>query len=277
MAYTAAVIIQKGGVSKTTMVRNLGAALARADWRVLIVDACEQGNASAWCTHPPDGGFTVADLLLRARVERPHVTDVIRRAVGPDVSTGGGRIDLIPAGDALAGANQALTPLPGWDRRLRNLLAPLQPEYDLILIDTPPNAGALVVNAAVAADGILIPVTPERDAVDAKDRLLELLEEWREATQRPMPVLGIALSRIYGRRKLDRRIVAEIRDRHPGVVLETVIPDLVAVPCAYDRGEDVGAFDPSGEAASAYATLATEIAQRIGSNVSTMTAPTAVG
>ena len=114
MADTIACANQKGGVGKTTTVVNLGAYLALAGQRVLVVDLDPQGNATSGL------GIEKADVeqsIYEALCETAGVTDLA-------VQTPIGGLDLVPASLSLAGAEVELTPLPQRERRLSRALEP---------------------------------------------------------------------------------------------------------------------------------------------------------
>lgn len=261
MAFLLTVCLPKGGGAKTATAVNLAAGFARAGWRTLLVDTDAQGNASSNVGFEPDGGATLTRVLF----DGAPAADARR-------STAIEHLELIPAGDALGQADIKLSGEPAWERRLADALESIRDEYALVVIDTPPNLSTVVANACVAADGVLMPLTPEGEAFDAAKRLVAKLAEWRRYTRAPMPLLGVVRSRWDSRRKLDRKKqgeIAELPDLQ-AQLLETIIPDQTVVPQAYDAHVDVAAYAPASDAAAAYTALVAEVAGRISAQSQTM-------
>ncbi len=139
MAYTIAVLSQKGGTGKTTAVRTLADAFRRSEVRTLAVDLDPQGNLSDYFDLDPEVAPTIADVLAG----RAKASEAVHS-------------DLIPANLSLAEAELMLGGKMGRELTLRRALAELPGEHDLILIDCPPSLGLLTVNALVAADRALV-------------------------------------------------------------------------------------------------------------------------
>ena len=154
---------RRGGVGKTTTAINLGAALARLDKRVLIVDLDPQGNASTGLgIVPSDRMLTTYDLL---------VDDAsLRNVVLPTQFEG---LFIAPATTDLSSTDVDLVDHENRVRLLRDALRNATDlKFDIILIDCPPSLSLLTVNALVAADAALVPLQTEFFALEGLSQLL---------------------------------------------------------------------------------------------------------
>ena len=152
MGRVIAVSNQKGGVAKTTTVINLGASLAVAERRVLVIDADPQANLTS-------------GLGLRSEQPRKTLYDVLLDGVPLadtllDTDLPGLRV--APADRHLTGAEIELVSHDARETRLRAALDPLREEFDYVLIDSPPSLGLLTVNALTAPSQNLHPDSRHR-------------------------------------------------------------------------------------------------------------------
>jgi chromosome partitioning protein len=263
------VMNQKGGVGKTTTTMNLAAALQERGWRVLAVDFDPQGSLTTCCglTDPSVVAArpTIADALLTT-VHGPFA----RRATARDavVATPAG-LEILPANQQLSMAETALHTVYGREYALRDTLAGICGEYDLILIDSVPTLGLLAVNALAAAEGLIIPVQAEYLAVHGLAQLLDSVALVRERLNPSLKILGILLTMVDGRTRHGREIVAAVRETLTGriPVFQVQIPVQIKLKDAARMGMSVLAFDPNGRASQAYRDLATEVIERLESTI----------
>ena len=154
MSRTIVFVNQKGGVGKTTTVINLGAYLARAGRKVLLVDFDPQANLTSGV-----GGAKKAKGAYEVISGQAAMRDVIQ----PTKVEG---LFLAPSSIDLSGATVELVDKEGRDHYLRNALAKVKDEYDFVLIDCPPSLGVLTLNGLSAADEVLIPLQCEYFALE---------------------------------------------------------------------------------------------------------------
>ncbi|MBF0482867.1 MAG: ParA family protein [Desulfovibrionaceae bacterium] len=242
---------QKGGVGKTTTVQNVGAALARAGRRTLLVDLDAQGSLTASCGYDPDDLKMNLYDVLDGKASLSDVKIEVEGVAG---------LDLIPAGMDLSQADLAFAGRIGRENLLKKALGQVT-GYDFVFFDCPPNLGLVTVNALVAADEIIIPVQAEYHAL----RGLELLQKSVAMVSDLNPALavtGLVVTFFDRRKSLNREVYNEIRRNFPGILFETRIRDNVALAEAPSFGKDILAYRPTCAGADDYEALAREIARR---------------
>jgi chromosome partitioning protein len=254
MAVIIAVANQKGGVAKTTTTINLGASLALANQRVLLVDVDPQGNLTSGVGqkgHAGPGG-TVYHALTQDDVS---ARDVV-------IPTGVDHLSLIPADRDLTGAEIELVSFDERDRRLARILEPIRAEYDFIFIDSPPSLGLLTLNALVAADTVLVPLNCEYFALEGIAELTATIDRVRAALNPRLTLEGVLLTMYDDRTNLGQQVAANIREHFGSLVYATVIPRNIRLGEAPSHGVPVILYDARSRGADAYVALAHEFLAR---------------
>jgi chromosome partitioning protein len=250
MAWTLAVVNQKGGVGKTTTAVNLAAGLALAGRRVLLLDCDPQGNTNSGLGVDKS---TLEYSVYDALVEGVPMAQVRRRNVAVD------GLDLIPATLELAGAEMEMFQALSRETILKKALRPLLGEYQYVLIDGPPSLGLLTLNILTAADAVLIPIQCEFYALEGISQLMNIIERVQSHLN-PRLAIGMVVLTMHDERiNLSRQVVAEVREFFGDAVAQTVIPRNVRLSEAPSFGQPIALYDPKSKGAQAYAELAQEV------------------
>jgi chromosome partitioning protein len=246
-----AVANQKGGVGKTTTAVNLGAALAEAGYRVLVVDLDPQGNATTGLgVSPRDVETSIYDVLMN---DVPAL-DVVE-------PTSLKNLFVVPATLDLAGAEIELVPAFSREQKLRRALEVVRAEYDLVLIDCPPSLGLLTVNGLAAADDVIVPIQCEYYALEGLGQLLRNVALVRNNLNPSLEVRGIVLTMHDTRTRLAEQVENEVREHFGEKVYATVVPRTVRLAEAPSFGQPIIVFDPTSKGAKAYRKLAKEVSR----------------
>jgi chromosome partitioning protein len=237
---------QKGGVAKTTSTINLGAALQERGLRVLLVDLDPQSNLTMSLGVDPEH---VERSMFDVLVHRCPMSEIIVHA----------ELDVAVASIDLAGAEIALSSMIGRERALEKALMPVLPEYDYVLIDTPPSLGLLTINALAAADGVIVPVQCEYLSLRGLVQLENTLTMIREHLNPRVHIQGI-LPTMLDPRLLHAREALELLEKNFGdLVFKTRVRKTVRLAEAPVSGVSVLSYDRRGPAANAYRALAEEV------------------
>ncbi len=217
-----AVVNQKGGVGKTTISLTLGAAAARRGRRVLVVDLDPQASATMVLAAGGDGRPTVADVMR----EPPACS------LGDTITATEWGLDLAPADRSLrtADAGLATRDEPVLARELSTV-----GDYDLLLIDCPPNLGPLTIDALTAVPHALVVTEPTFLALQAMEELLDTLRDVAAVQNPSLELAGVVVNRVEATAE-HKRSVAELKDAFGSQVWEPHIPKRAALQDAMRCG-----------------------------------------
>ena len=245
MSEAVAVLSQKGGTGKTTMVRSLADIFERLGLDVLAVDADPQGNLSDYFDADPNSHPTLGDVLQG----QARAADAVH---GP----------LIPANLRLAEAELSLAGKIGREVTLRNALRDLRRNRDLILIDCPPTLGLLTVNALVAATHAILSTEAQYFSLQGMEQAVHVLDLARDTLNPELELLGVCLNIANMRTRHARQTHEALRERFGDRLFRTVIRNSIAYAESAERAVPILAYRP--DRGADYLSLASEILRRLG-------------
>lgn len=245
-----AIANQKGGVGKTTTSINLAAGLAYSNKKVLLVDFDPQGNATQGVGHRVGlKDLTVYDAILN----QADIKECIKNLKKPP-------LDILPANINLAGADLELAKIEEHrEGFLKEALAPIQEDYDYIIIDCPPSLGLINTNALAAADSVLIPVQCEYYALEGITQLLQTIRLVQKLFNPSLKIEGVLLTMYDARTNLSAEVGQEIRKHFKEKTYKTIIPRNIKLSEAPSAGKSIYDYDINSEGAKAYVSLTREV------------------
>lgn len=241
MSRVIAIMNQKGGVGKTTTAVNLCHGLALQDHSVIALDLDPQGHLSASLGHRAltpgldqliDGSVTAEQALLNVR----------------------DNLYLLPPGPRLNELEGLTEGGAGRGRLLRTALEQL-PDADFIIIDCPPSSGLLGMNALLAADELLVPVTGDYLSLSGLSRLMKILQQLEEKTGRKLHT-RVVMTRFNARRRHSREVRDTIEQYFPEQLIETSIREAAALAESPSFGKSIFEYRPRSKSATEYRALA---------------------
>ena len=255
MSRIIAIANQKGGVGKTTTAINLGACLAVAEKRTLVIDTDPQGNATSGLGIDKDEvEKSIYDVLLE---ETPIEEVIVRQVHFP-------YLDVVPATRDLVGAEVELVNRRGREIILRRAVEAVRDRYDFILIDCPPSLGLLTLNTLAAADSVLIPIQCEFYALEGLSQLLNTVTIVQKNLNPALQIEGVLLTMYDGRLNLSRQVAEEAKEYFGPKVYRTTIPRNVRIAEAPSFGKPIVLYDILSVGAKSYLSLAKEVIARRG-------------
>ena len=238
---------QKGGVGKTTSAANIGAGLARAGHRVLLVDLDPQVNL----THGLgllDAEFNVyGSLLHEYKVKAYPIQE---------------KLALIAGSPALSSFEKVKGDELDREFLLKDLLEPLQERCDYILLDCPPALGLITLNAYACATDLYIPLEAQLYATEGLEKVLEMVARVKRRLNPNLTVGGIFFTRFDPRKVLRRETAELVRDKYPDLVLTSTIRETIPLGEAPHLGQDIFSYAPTSAGAADYENLIKEILTR---------------
>jgi len=244
----------KGGVGKTTTAVNVAASLARSDKSVLLVDLEADLNASiSLGVGPGHGTPSIADVLLHER----RAADAVRPVPRID------NLHLIPGSRGLAHIDERLRNVRQPERRLADVIRPLVPQFDAIVLDCPSGYSLVSLSIPIAAQQLVIPMRADYLSLESLAQFLRWYRDRRESRRASAHLTGILLTMVDYRRPATREIVDIIRVHNARGVFRTEIPHDQRVPEAPSHGVPLAQYAGRCRAAVAYDRFTSELMKRV--------------
>ncbi len=207
----------KGGVGKTTVTLGLASAAFAEGLRTLVIDMDPQSDASTGLDVIVGKHLNIADVLTQPR------TSVIRQAIvtsGWTKSHRGTVHLLLGSPQVMRFDTPTLTKREIW--RLEEILASIENDYDLVLIDCPPSLNGLTRMAWTASDQVIVVTEPGLFSVAATQRAFKAVDELRRGVSPRLKPLGVVVNRVRPQSIEHQFRINEMRELFGSLVVDTL-------------------------------------------------------
>jgi chromosome partitioning protein len=245
----------KGGVGKTTTAVNVAASLARTGKSVLLVDLEADLNASISLGIGPGHADAVDRRGAAARTASGRCGAPGEGLRPPPPAPGIAR----PGAHRRAAAQRASKP----ERRLADVIRPLVPDFDVIVLDSPAGYSLVSLSVPLAAEHLIVPIRADYLSLESLAQFLRWYRDRRRLRRATAHMAGILLTMVDYRRQATREIVDIIRVHNPRGVFRTEIPHDQRVPEAPSHGLPLGEYARRCRAAVAYDRFTSELMKRV--------------
>lgn len=251
MTKAIAIINNKGGTGKTTTALNLGAALCKLKYKVLLIDLDSQCNLTN---------------ALGLKAEGHHVGDLLLGKCTPEdcLNTVKG-MSVIGAKTDLLETEYLINSEPGREFLLKESFSHFT-MFDYIIMDCPPSLGTLSINALVAADYFMVPMQAENFAFIGLDRILQVTDKVKKRMNTSLELAGILLVKFQARTKFSQAIVGNLTGNPHlnGKLFNAYIRQDITLMEAPAFGGSIFDYAPSGRGALDYMNVAKEFIKQYG-------------
>lgn len=254
-----ACVNEKGGVAKTTTIKNVSIGLAMSEKKVLVIDV------------DPSMNFT-SSLAIEANEQTGSICEIIDKTIDmAEIPEDYGiqhhieGIDVIACSERMHDIENKLGSAMQREVVLRRYLMTIKDKYDYIFLDCPAGLGIFTVNALFAADELIIPMQPHILSIEAIQNLFKKIFQVRQlnGTGTKPEVLGGLFTMVRTSTNNDKKLMAQLREMYGQYMnfFNTTIPLTSKLPESDIAKSSVYVYAPNSAASMVYADLVYEILQ----------------
>jgi len=231
----------KGGVGKTTVALGLASAALNKGINTLVIDLDPQCDATSGLAAPADMTASIAEVLQNPKLP------VLRKALVASPWSRGSKIDvLVGSPRSLLLDNPAPTVSDVW--KLEEILALIEDEYELVIIDTPPSINALTRTAWVASDRVILVTEPALYSVIAADRARRAIAEISAKLSPRLSLYGFVVNRLRPQSHEHEFRLKELREMFGDQLLQPYFEERAAVQQSTGAARPIHSWPAEGAA-----------------------------
>lgn len=263
MCKVIACVNEKGGVAKTTTVKNLSAGLRLMGYRVLAIDLDPSANLSTSLGILPSEDEEVDSGILKVFKAGINGKDEFPEGIVTELGDEG--FDLVASSMDLHSIEHRIVESPMGEWILHNYVNTMRESYDFVLIDCPAGLGKLVTNGMIAADHILIPSAANYLDLEALQNVFGLLSPirslMRTTTGHAPEICGIVFTSVRAGTNNNRENMRKFREMYEGrlYIFKTFIPMAAKIPESDAQKMSIFRYDKNCIAAINYYALVEEL------------------
>lgn len=246
---------QKGGVGKTTTTVSIGAYLAEAGKKTLLVDFDPQGNLSSSL-----GSDTSKPGIYEVIMDKNSIESAIQ-------DTKNSNLSILTSNINLSGASVELVNVEKREYYLKKVLDRVKDNYDYVLIDCPPSLGIITLNGFTAADKVIVPLQCEFFALEGFFKMLfETIKKIQHTLNPSLTIAGIVFTMYDSRTRLGNDVINKVKSvfaKHPELIFNSIIPRNVKLSEAPSHGITINNYAPNSTGAVSYKKLAEEVIKNV--------------
>jgi chromosome partitioning protein len=258
-AIAVAMLNRKGGVGKTSTCYHLAGSLARDGQRLLLVDLDPQASLTQGIFGPE---------ATEAMPKAATVVSLFDDAIEPDPArllrpTGLERITILPGSNDLDTYNIPQPHEAGeLQTAVRSCLKEVRGDFDVVLMDCPPNLHLCSWNALLAADFVIVPLQPEDYGSQGIVHVQKAIDLALAKHNPRLRLLGYLVTMVLKRVGVHVAYEQQLRTLYRDQVFAATVPLVKDFKEAIAARRPISAYKPRSAAAKAIKLVADELLQR---------------
>lgn len=256
MGYIIAVFTNKGGVAKTTTTLSLGHAFAKKGIKTLIADIDSQCNSSE-----PLIGVDPQNNLMDVLNDKVDIGDCIH-SIDAEKD-----LFCLPNTSELVSLEPKLIKMgiDGFGILRDKIQKFCRNNFDVTIIDCPPNHGIMTINALMAADLAIVPTEAgSRNSIKGLKSALTFIDDIKKDGNPDLKFLKLLVTKLDSRTAIGKDYLLQLQDVFKGKIFDTSIPKNVDFQYAENQNKTIFQSNPKAAGAKAYMKVAIETIKLLG-------------